>query len=164
MAFPFGALFDPALDQFDLGRRKSGTILRFGHQVVRIMRSDAEKKFALLQTVRSDGMPALDFAEQTILRVEAQICFARIFVGAVTGVTIVRQDGTDVAIELDGFWQRSSEGEAGGRQRRESNPNRGKNPVKVQSSIGPRRRQIPYFEAEIAPSGKSGNSVRGPVR
>ena len=71
--------------------------------IVLISGCDATKDFAASNFAWSDDKHFTGFAECARFGVQTQLSFARIFVGAVTGVAFVGKNGTNIAIELDDF-------------------------------------------------------------
>src|SRR5947207_892824 len=75
--------------------------LRGGHVVVAVLREDAAQRFALVGLGGHEGVLALDALERPFLRVEAEVALAALVVRPVAEEAIVREDGADVALEVD---------------------------------------------------------------
>src|SRR5262249_31792028 len=98
----FGALLDPALEQFLLG---GGELLVAGgrrHHVPRPRRQDAADE-GTRQVAGDDGTAArLGRLQRLLANVEAQTGLALFRVGTMTLEAVIREDGPDVAVVLDG--------------------------------------------------------------
>jgi hypothetical protein len=98
------ALFDPLLDLLLLGRRQGLVRLRRGHDLVLVVGDDAQPDLALRQIAGHDrDGAAFALLVQPVGRIQAHFGLALPGIDPVTGEAIVRQNGPDVAVELDGF-------------------------------------------------------------
>ena len=100
---PFGALFDPPLNQVDFAgcQRAAGRHRR--HAPGRIGGGNPPDDFALRGIARHDGEASAEVLFGVRLDVEAQLRPPAGLVGTVAGVALVRQQWPDVAVELDGL-------------------------------------------------------------
>ena len=126
MLRPRRSLLDPSLDKADLSRRQLFAAFHRRHVLRRVLCHESRKQLALGRFPRHHReRAALQFAEQSVLDVEPKFCFALLIVRAMTGETVLRQDGADFAIEVDGWrdlgtsgdgWDKPSEKKAGQRE------------------------------------------------
>src|SRR5688572_23733793 len=91
------ALRDPAFEQILLRGRKLLVAVRGGHAILRVGSENAGDEFAFIGLTRNDHT-LLD-GNRSI--VEPQFRFAMAFVGAMAAEAVVREDGADVAVELN---------------------------------------------------------------
>ena len=80
-------------DEMRLGRR---------HQLIGIVGDNAPPCLAFFNVTRSDGLASIKISGSPRERVESQIGAAPVFVWPVAMKTGFRENGADVAIELDG--------------------------------------------------------------
>ena len=97
MRLVFGALGDPALKQFLLLRSEMSARIRRGHLVVGIGREDASDQLGIIRLARLDGF----LFQRDFAHVQAELGFAIVFVRAVAEEAVVRENGPDIAIELE---------------------------------------------------------------
>ncbi len=119
MRFPFGALVDPLLDEVNLlvGQRLAGVSRR--HAERHVLGTDFLVDLALRRVSRDDDLVAAAVDEQSLRLVEAHAGHAHFFVWAMALEAVVREDGTDLPVEVHRFG-----GRLGGRcgLRRSENP------------------------------------------
>jgi hypothetical protein len=90
-----------------------------GHQVVGGVGDDAGIGVALRRVVRGDRPPAVAERVSALPGVEAQPCFAGIFVRAMALETVFREDGPDIAIEVDPVLRGGYPGKGEGRSQQD---------------------------------------------
>ena len=101
MLLPFGALLHPPAHQVDFVGGERGTGRGGGHAHRFVFGGDAANHFALAGIAGDDGVAAAKVGGGYGFQVEAEFGFAVSRIGAMAGVALVREDGADVAIELD---------------------------------------------------------------
>src|SRR5262245_62382217 len=102
MSGPRRALINPLTNQFDL---YGGQVpLGFGrrHVVVFIRSCDPTIQFALRTLAGNNDRLAVFDAKRFFLGIQSQFGFALLFVRAMASITIVRNDGLNVAVEING--------------------------------------------------------------
>ena len=117
VALILGAFLDPAFDQGDLIFRKHLVELRRRHVVVGVVGAQSLHHFAGVRFAGDDrGFAGLSAFAGSFERVEAQAALDLILVGAVAGVASVREDRSDVPVELHflgGYGERPDEAGSG---------------------------------------------------
>src|SRR5207244_4468676 len=98
--------FDPLPDCRDLllGERFAETGV--GHPFFGVIRRDAQVKFALVGLARRDHAGAIAAGKEPFLGIKPQVGLALVLVRAVALKAVLRQDGPDIAIEIDGLPRR----------------------------------------------------------
>lgn len=97
-----GAFVDPAFEGGDFGGSETGDFrVGRGHHFFVVVADDAEDEFTVGALAGDDHGGAVFRAEGAFLGVEAELGLAAFFVGAVAMVALVREDGLDVATEVD---------------------------------------------------------------
>lgn len=97
MGLVFGALGNPATEQFLLGGCERLVGLRRRHEVVGIGAEDPMDQLTGLGVSRFEGLSGQSF----LAEVETEFSLPGVFVGSVAMEAGVGQDGTDVPIVLD---------------------------------------------------------------
>ena len=102
MAGVGGSFPDPSLEEFLLGRREGK--MRFGrwHQFLRVRVDDAFPCFAVGRVAGFEGDAARLVGMGLCREIEPEFAFARFFIEAVAGEAVLREDGPDIAIVVDG--------------------------------------------------------------
>src|SRR5271154_5640332 len=97
VCFPLRALLYPPAQCLDLTRAELvAALISRGHSNRWVVRCNALDQFASGRIARNDNRLG------SIFLIEAELGFALSGIGSVAGVTLVRQDGPHIAIELDG--------------------------------------------------------------
>jgi hypothetical protein len=120
-----GALGDPLAQRRDLSRREALVRLRRRHSFLRIIRLDALHDLAFVRLSGNDRRVALAITNRARTLVEPQSRFTFRGILPVALETVFREDGPDVAIEL----------ELGGRARRDQR--RRNNPAPCTANVTP---------------------------
>ena len=90
------------------------------HDLLFVSGMDAVVDFAFLRFARRNGACAIVIGGGTGKIVEPQLGLAGFFVGAVAMEALVRQDGLDIAVEIDRLRHRGMEARGGGRHGKSS--------------------------------------------
>src|SRR6476660_3875728 len=102
MLFPFGPLFDPAADQVNVTLTQRKIRIRRRHLPIRIAACNAPVNLAFGGNARFDHeLPFLGLAQSSLFGVEAELGFSRLFIRAMTFPATIREQGTDLEIEID---------------------------------------------------------------
>ncbi len=101
MVRPFGPLRDPAANQFHLLRRRFFPRFERGHSFVRIVRRHPAKGLALLGLFGDEREMAAEIGKGARFRIQPQIGFPLLGIGAMTIEAISRQDRPHVSIEVN---------------------------------------------------------------
>ena len=92
---------DPGLEYVALLVGEQMIALRRGHDALGIGGANAGHEFTFLRIPRHDGHSATgQFRRRRRLNIEPEAPLAMVFVGAVAGKAVVRQDGANIAVEI----------------------------------------------------------------
>ena len=95
------ALTDPAFEQFFFGSRQREMRVRRRHQVVFVLGEDAADKFAVFDVAGFyDSHPVFEFLQRAVALIETQLGFARSGVRPVTAEATIREQRTNLEIEI----------------------------------------------------------------
>ena len=94
-------LINPILQQADLSICQSLAMLRRGHAQIVIGRRHPLDQFTLSRLLGDDRRVPAQVGDGTIAMVQPQVCFTLVFVRTVTLEAMIRQNRTDVAVEVD---------------------------------------------------------------
>ena len=102
MPGPDRAFLDPALEQFDLLRLERLVLLGRRHHVVRVRGGETADHLALLRRARHHrDLARLRLPQRGLLEIEAQVGLELGRIRPVAGVAVLREDGSDVAVEIN---------------------------------------------------------------
>ena len=113
MHAPLRALLDPLFDQRDLLRLQALLFIRGRHDLVGVAMENALDDQGFSWVARHDGLAAVAAFQGECAIVEAQPAFDCLFVGAVAGVAVFREDRLDLRVEIH-FLRASDGGEKHG--------------------------------------------------
>ena len=103
MRLPLRPLRDPVPEQTNLRLGQALARFRRRHPVILILSHDQFEQFAVFGIAPNNrGIAGFEFGQGPFLLIKTQARFAFGFVGSVTGITILREDRADIAIETDG--------------------------------------------------------------
>ncbi len=100
MQIPFGPLIHPTLERLDLLRGERAVRIGGRHMVVGIGRHNPPNQLTFGTFSRSDhGFPIHD-AKHAFFRIEPEFCFPCLFVGTMAMIAFVRENRTNIPIEV----------------------------------------------------------------
>ena len=99
MRFIFRPLLNPGLDGRFILRAELQVRLRLGHDFIGIFADNALPDFTLGQVAGDDRSAAFMFTHGFFGEVEPELGFARFLIEAVTGETVLGEDGADIAVK-----------------------------------------------------------------
>src|SRR4051812_40648060 len=103
MTLPFRALLDPFADGGDLGVGEGGASLWRRHAGRFIRGADAGEEAAVGRVAGADDVVRGALGEEPFVGIEPEVGDAALVVGAVACEAVVRENGADVAVEIDGL-------------------------------------------------------------
>src|SRR6185436_4416844 len=106
MLFPFGALLDPAADEFHLGFLEGDIRIGWRHLLVGIGAGDPAVDFAFGRGGWFDYKTALlRFAERAFFSIETKFGFAGFFVRTVALPATIGEQGANLQVEIHLFFR-----------------------------------------------------------
>ena len=95
-----GSTLDPRLDLLLLSRRQLQVRIRWWHQVVFIVSDQPIPHLALVHITWLDRKDTIPLLDRFLPHIEPQVGFAMLFIKAVTGKAVLREDRANVAIVI----------------------------------------------------------------